>query len=85
MFKAYQARQMDSTITVNTDKWRLAVEEGKLAVAASLARYKRLSTKITQYPMGDEPAPTENEFNPWLADVQRAVALKHLLNGVSGA
>lgn len=62
--------------------YRVAVEEEKLAAAASLTRYKLLSTKITQYQMGGGAAPTEDEFNQWLADVQRAVELRQLLAGI---
>lgn len=74
---------MNSSHSVNNDKLRLAVEEEKLAAAASLKRYKLLSSKITQYQMGEGPAPSEEEFNQWLADVQRAVELKRVLSGIT--
>lgn len=72
-----------NTSTINTDKLRLAVAAEKLAAEASLARYKVLSAKITAFQMGDGHAPTEDEFNQWLADVHRAVELKRLLSGIS--
>ena len=74
---------MNLSATALTDKLQHAVKEEKLAAKASLARYKVLSAKITAFQMGDGPAPTEEEFNHWLADVHRAVALKRLLSGVA--
>ena len=69
--------------TAHTEKLKQAVAEEKLATKASLARYTLLSAKITAFQMGDGPAPTEEEFNQWLADVHRAVELKRLLSGIS--
>ena len=76
---------MTKVVTPNASKLRTAVRDEKLAADASLARYKVLTAKITAYQTGDGPAPTEEEFKLWLADVRRVVELKRLLSGIDGA
>ena len=44
-----------------------------------LKRYKLHTQKIADYQMGRGPAPTEQEFNQWLADVKHAVNLNTLM------
>ena len=73
---------MTKAVSPNVSKLRTAVRDEKLAADASLARYKVLTAKITAFQMGDGPAPTEDEFNLWLADVRRVVELKRLLSGL---
>ena len=73
---------MTKAVIPNVSKLRTAVRDEKLAADASLARYKVLTAKITSFQMGDGPAPTEDEFNLWLADVRRVVELKRLLSGL---
>ena len=73
---------MTKAVTPNVSNLRTAVRDEKLAADASLARYKVLTAKITAFQMGDGPAPTEDEFNLWLADVRRVVELKRLLSGL---
>lgn len=46
-----------------------------------LQRYKSLTLKIADYQVGVCPAPTEEEFTQWLADVEHAVSLKTVLSG----
>ena len=46
-----------------------------------LKRYKSHTQKIADYQMGRGPAPTEEEFNQWLADVKHAVNLNTLMAG----
>ncbi len=67
-----------------TDKLKQAVEAEKTAIAASEVLYKSLTTKIKLFQTGKGPAPTEAEFNQWVAEVERAVELKRLLGGVTG-
>lgn len=74
---------MVMSFSAHTDKFKHAVADEKLAAATSLARYRLLSAKITAFQMGDGPAPTEEEFIQWLADVNKAVELKRLLSGIS--
>ncbi len=54
----------------------------KRATADSLTLYRSLTEKIEKYQLGEGPAPTEQEFTQWLAEVKRAVALRKLLDGV---
>lgn len=70
--------------TATTDKLKQALQAEKMAIAASKALYKSLTQKITRFQMGKGPAPTEAEFNQWVAEVERAVELRRLLSGVSG-
>lgn len=72
---------MNSITSMSNDKLRRAVDDEKLAATASPDLYKLLSTKITQYQMDKGPAPTEDEFNQWLADVKYAVDLRKMLAG----
>ena len=46
-----------------------------------LQRYKSLTLKIANYQVGVCPAPTEEEFIQWLADVEHEVSLKTVLSG----
>ena len=46
-----------------------------------LQRYESLTLKIADYQVGICPAPTEEEFTQWLADVEHAVNLKTVLSG----
>ena len=66
----------------HTQKLRQALAEEKLAAETSMVRYRSLTAKITQFQMGEGPAPTEAEFSQWVADVNRAVELRKLLDGV---
>lgn len=68
-----------------TDELKQAVAAEKLAIAASHALYKSLTVKITQFQTGQGPAPTEAEFNQWLAEVEKAIELKRALSGVASA
>ena len=68
--------------TPNTEKLHSAVEAEQCACAASLSRYKALTGKIESYQLGVGPAPTEEEFTQWIAEVKRAVALRKLLDGI---
>lgn len=63
----------------NTDKLRDAVTAEKLDSTLRLARYKQLTAKISDHQIGKGPAPTEEEFNQWLADVKHAVDLKTMI------
>ena len=68
--------------TPNTEKLHSALEAEQYACADSLARYKALTGKIEKYQLGVGPAPTEEEFTQWIAEVKRAVALRKLLDGI---
>ena len=46
-----------------------------------LQRYEFLTLRIADYQVGVSPAPTEEEFTQWLADVEHAVSLKTVLSG----
>ena len=71
--------------TEHIQKLKLALAQEKLASQVCMTRYKALTSKIAQFQMGEGPAPTEEEFTQWLADVKYAVELKKLLDGVPGA
>lgn len=67
---------------VNSEKLREAVAAEQRATAASLALYQALTQKIEKYQLGEGVAPTEDEFTQWLAEVNHAVTLRKLLDGV---
>lgn len=68
-----------------TDKLMQAVRAEKMAIAASELLYKSLTSKIKLFQTGKGPAPTEAEFNLWIAEVEKTVELKRLLGGVPEA
>lgn len=63
------------------DKLKNALEAEKDDSNARLLRYKSLTAKIADYQVGKGSAPTEEEFNQWLADVKHAVDLKTMMGG----
>lgn len=63
------------------DKLKNALEAEKDDSNARLLRYKSLTAKIADYQLGKGSAPTEEEFNQWLADVKHAVDLKTMMGG----
>ena len=75
---------MKLATVAKTDGLIQAVAAEKLAIAESQALYQNLTAKITQYQTGQGPAPTEAEFNQWLAEVEKAIALRRVLSGVAG-
>ncbi len=68
-----------------SQKLKQVLRAEKLVIDASQALYKNLTTKIEQFQIGKGPAPTEEEFNQWIAEVKKAVELKRALGGVSQA
>ncbi len=70
-------------IAKKTDRLELAVQAERVANAASLFLYKSLTAKIKRFQTSEGPAPTEEEFKRWVTEVEKAVALKRLLGGVS--
>ena len=71
-----------SKISTNTEKLKSAVFAEKSDVYVRMQRYKDLTAKISNHQLGEGPAPTEEEFTQWLADVKHAVDLKKMM--VSG-
>ena len=63
------------------EKLRNALKAEKVDANARLLRYKSLTAKIADYQLGKGAAPTEEEFNQWLADVKHAVDLKTMMSG----
>ena len=63
------------------EKLRNALKAEKVDANARLLRYKSLTDKIADYQLGKGAAPTEEEFNQWLADVKHAVDLKTMMSG----
>ena len=61
------------------DKLRTVLASEKSDVNQRFERYKTLTLKIADYQVGNGPAPTEDEFNQWLADVQHTVDLKKMI------
>ncbi len=70
-------------IAKKTDRLEQAVQAERVANAASLFLYKSLTAKIKRFQTSGGPAPTEEEFKRWVTEVEKAVALKRLLGGVS--
>lgn len=75
---------MKLATVAKTDGLKQAVAAEKLVIAASQALYQSLTAKITQFQTGQGAAPTEAEFNQWLAEVEKAIALKRVLSGAAG-
>ena len=73
---------MDTSGHATTEKLREAVFAEQRAAAFSVSLYRALTEKIEKYQLGEGPAPTEEEFKQWIAEVQHAVTLKKLLDGV---
>jgi hypothetical protein len=67
--------------TANSEKLRAALIAEKSDAHARMLRYKLLTTKIAEHQVGHGPAPTEEEFTQWLADVKYAVDLKKMMGG----
>ena len=65
----------------STEKLRTLLIAEKSDCIGRLQRYKALTLKIADYQVGVCPAPTEEEFTQWLADVEHAVSLKTVLSG----
>ena len=65
----------------STEKLRTLLIAEKSDCNGRLQRYKSLTLKIANYQVGVCPAPTEEEFTQWLADVEHAVSLKTVLSG----
>ena len=65
----------------STEKLRTLLIAEKSDCIGRLQRYKALTLKIADYQVGVCPAPTEEEFTQWLADVEHAVSLKAVLSG----
>lgn len=63
------------------EKLRNALAAEKVDTSERLLRYKSLTAKLADYQVGIGPAPTEDEFNQWLADVKHAVNLQKLIVG----
>jgi hypothetical protein len=70
-----------SSPSTTTDKLKAALEAERADSDVRLQRYKLLTAKIADYQVGTGPAPTEEEFSQWLADVKHAVDLKNMLGG----
>ena len=70
-----------SKISTNTEKLKAALIAEKSDEHAREQRYKALTAKIAEHQMSHEPAPTEEEFTQWLADVKHAVDLKKMMAG----
>ena len=68
-------------ISTNSEKLRAALIAEKSDEHVRMARYKALTAKIAQHQVGHMPAPTEEEFTQWLADVKHAVNLKKMMTG----
>lgn len=68
-----------ATTRTSTEKLRAALIAEKSDDNVRIQRYKDLTEKIAQHQLGHGPAPTEEEFTQWLADVKRTVALKKLI------
>lgn len=71
--------------TTKVNKLRQAMQAEKLAIAASEVLYHNLTQKISHFQMGKGSAPTEAEFTQWVAEVEKAIDLKRVLNGITGA
>ena len=71
--------------TAKADKLKQAVQAEKVAIAASQALYQSLTQKITHFQTGKGCAPTQEEFKQWVAEVEKAVELKRILSGITGA
>ena len=67
-----------------TRSLKLAIEAEKSAILASQVLYKSLTLKIKNFQTGRGVQPTEEEFKLWIAEVEKAVELKRVLNGISG-
>ena len=65
----------------STEKLRSLLIAEKSDCIGRLQRYKALTLKIADYQVGVSPAPTDEEFTQWLADVDHAVSLKTVLSG----
>ena len=63
------------------EKLRTLLIAEKSDCGGRLQRYQSLTLKITDYQVGVCPAPTEEEFTQWLADVEHEVSLKTVLSG----
>ena len=72
--------QMYSSLT-SAQKLRTVLIAEKSDSDQRLKRYKSHTQKIADYQMGRGPAPTEDELNQWLADVNHAVNLNTLMAG----
>ena len=55
------------------------VNPQKLETIRRLASYKSLTRVITDYQIGKGPAPTDEQFNQWLVDLEHAVELKTMM------
>lgn len=71
--------------TTITSRLKLAVDAEKSAILASQVLYKNLTLKIKKFQTGRGVPPTEEEFKLWIAEVEKAVELKRVLSGISGA
>lgn len=69
------------TSLTSAQKLRTVLIAEKSNSMQQLKRYKVQTQKIADYQMGKGPAPTEEEFNQWLADVKHAVNLNTLMSG----
>ena len=72
--------QMHNSLT-SAQKLRTVLIAEKSDSNHRINRYKSHTQKIAEYQMGRGPAPTEEEFNQWLADVKHAVNLNTLMAG----
>ena len=72
--------QMYNSLT-SAQKLRTVLIAEKSDSNLRINRYKSHTQKIAEYQMGRGPAPTEEEFNQWLADVKHAVNLNTLMAG----
>ena len=70
-----------SKLGTNAEKLKAALTAEKSDVRARMRRYKALTAKISEHQLGNGPAPTEEEFTQWLADVKHAVDLKKMMVG----
>lgn len=72
--------QMYTSLT-STQKLRTVLIAEKSDCNQRSERYKSLTKKIADYQMARGPAPTEEDFSQWLADVDHAVNLTTVLAG----
>ena len=70
-----------STKYASAEKLQTLLIAEKSDCNGRLQRYEALTLKIADYQVGVSPAPTEEEFTQWLADVEHAFSLKTILSG----
>lgn len=60
-----------------------AIAEERREAQQRVQRYKALTKKMNKYQQGTGPAPSNEEFDQWRADVETFVALKLVQSGLA--